>query len=237
MLAASLAIFGLVGAAGLSGCAWISGESAEPAPEAAGNQTAAPAAETGQTVREPVSNTVQESPAPTTPAAPGTSATQAAPSTPVAPIAPLAPVVPVAPVAPASRAIPKTTPTLAGGYFLYATVDDLLAASVQAERDGTYLGDIAPLDAFEYLAGNDTVGRAFKAGKKGELTVKMFAFSVPGKNMDRRVFGYMVDGGGADKTFGHFDTDADGIFDAHFDGLNIKPAMRFDLYEKLKPGQ
>ena len=197
----------------VSGCAWITGEPSGAAVEGAGdNATAAtpPAsAEAGQaqSVREPVKDVVQPS---------------AAAQAPQAPVA----------EAPVSPPIPKAVPTAAGGYFLYPTVNDVIAASVQSERDGNFLGDIEPFEAFEYFPGPDTAGRAFKAGKKGELTVKYFAFHLPGKNFDRRVYGYVVDDGKGN-FYGHFDTDANGIIDAH----TMEPAMRFDLFEKLRPGQ
>ncbi|AGW12025.1 hypothetical protein [Megalodesulfovibrio gigas] len=196
----------------LSGCAWPFGESPDPASQQATEdeqnrtaEAAAPQTEAAmpQAVKQPV---VQETPK--------TPPQETPPPTLPAPPAPVAAV-----------------PTAAGD-LVFLNVNELLAASAQAEKAGKFLGDIEPFDAFPFLDGADTVGRAFKAGPKGELMVKYFAFHVPGKSFDRRVYGYLVDAGNG-RVFGHFDTDADGIFDAH----TLEPSLRFDLYEKVKPGQ
>lgn len=202
----------LGGTLSLSGCAWLFGESPDPAlqqpDQTEGNYTATPMPPA--TPAEPLE------PAPVEPGV----------KQPVVQQPPK-----VATQEPAPAPAPAPVPT-AKGDLIFANVNELLAASLQAEKEGKFLGDIEPFDAFPFLDGADTVGRAFKAGPKGELVIKYFAFHVPGKSFDRRVYGYLVDAGNG-RVFGHFDTDADGTFDAH----TLEPSLRFDLYEKVKPGQ
>ncbi len=135
------------------------------------------------------------------------------------------------PKAPKAPKLEKAGPVPdAKGDVLYANVNELLEAAKQAEKQNRFVGDIEPFDAFPDLPGNDTVGRVFKADAEKKITIKFFAFHVPGKSFHRQVYGYLVDAGGG-KVFGHFDSDADGKFDAH----TLEPSLRFDLYEKRKP--
>lgn len=136
---------------------------------------------------------------------------------------------PKAPKAPTpAKAVAKPD---ASGDVRYADVEELKAAWQEAKAADRYVGDIADFDAFPSLPGNDTRGRAFKADDAKKVEVRFFAFALTsGKPFNNYVYGYIVDAGGG-KVFGHFDTDADGVFDAH----TLEPKIRFDLFEQVKP--
>ncbi len=100
-----------------------------------------------------------------------------------------------------------------GGDIEYKTAAELHAAVQRAIEREQFLGYTDPFDAFPVLSGEDTISAAFIPVEYPNHKVFYHSFYQPGEPFHQRVYGYTVIDMRSNEDFGHFDGDADGIFE------------------------
>ncbi len=99
------------------------------------------------------------------------------------------------------------------GDIEYKTTEELHQAVQAAIDAGNFLGYTDPFDAFPVLEGVDTMSAAFIPVDHPRHKVFYHAFFQPTEPIHKRVYGYTVIDMITNEDFGHFDGNADGIFD------------------------
>ncbi len=108
---------------------------------------------------------------------------------------------------------PATPESTHRGDIDYKTAAELHAAVQRAIAKGLFLGYTEPFDAFPALSGEDTVSAAFVPAEYPDHKIFYHAFYHPGEAFHQRVYGYTVIDMRTNADFGHFDGNADGIFE------------------------
>ncbi len=187
-------------------------------PEPATPPTTTPAAEApAEPVAEPV-------------AAPEPEQTVAALTPEPAPAPAPRPAEPEAPL-PAKGQVPLQRPTGAvpsmyTGDVEYRTAKELHDAVQKAIAQDKFLGYTDPFDAFPVIDGADTISAAFIPVNYPNHKIFFHALYAPGQPYDRRVYGYTVIDMTTNQDYGHFDGNADGVFEQK----TLDPKIVLDSY-------
>ncbi len=189
----------------------------EPAQPAAKAETPAAPAPAEPTPPPPASAQPSAPPPSSAPAA--VAAPEAAPPAP-----PVPPAKGVVPLPPHEKKIVASD----DGDIDFRTAVELQAAVQQAIDAGKFLGYTEPFDAFPIIPGNDTVSAAFIPADNPERKVFFHAFYVPNQPFHKRVYGYTVIDSRTNKDFGHFDGNADGVFEQK----TLEPKIILEDYVK-----
>lgn len=110
----------------------------------------------------------------------------------------------------------------------YRTSEALLEAVEKASTKDTFLGYTEPFDAFPVLDGADTISAAFVPADYPHHKIFYHMFYQPNQPFHERVYGYTVIDMRTNQDYGHFDGNADGIFEQK----TLDPKIIIDDYLK-----